>query len=132
MASEVDVYIHAPYLVNLASTNNRIRIPSRSLLSAHAEGAAAVGAKALIVHGGHVGKDNDAAVGIENWRKAMAYAKESGGFPLPVLVENTAGGDNHHGGIIAPQRQQGVQLDGGFGAPELRPRKERTPAAKSC
>ena len=94
VASEVDVYIHAPYLVNLASTNNRIRIPSRSLLSAHAEGAAAVGAKALIVHGGHVGKDNDAAVGIENWRKAMAYAKESGGFPLPVLVENTAGGDN--------------------------------------
>src|SRR4051812_9976243 len=56
LASDVDVYIHAPYIVNLASTNNRIRIPSRKLLATHAEAAAVVGAKALIVHGGHVGK----------------------------------------------------------------------------
>ena len=49
------VVVHSPYVVNLASTNNRIRIPSRKLLMAHSEGAAEIGAKGLIVHGGHVG-----------------------------------------------------------------------------
>ena len=93
-SAEVDVYIHAPYLVNVASLNNKIRIPSRKLLLAHAEAAADLGAKGVIVHGGHVDKGNDVATGFENWRKTFAYAKESGGFPLPVLIENTAGGDN--------------------------------------
>ncbi|MDQ1731897.1 MAG: deoxyribonuclease, partial [Pseudonocardiales bacterium] len=34
----------------------------------------------------------DPAVGIDNWRKAFAQAADSGGFPLPILIENTAGG----------------------------------------
>ena len=89
----IDVYIHAPYRINVASTNNRIRIPSRKLLLAHATGAAAVGARGLIVHGGHVDK-GDVAVGFDNWRKTFAYAAESGGFAVPLLIENTAGGDN--------------------------------------
>ncbi|HEX4728623.1 MAG TPA: deoxyribonuclease IV [Jatrophihabitans sp.] len=92
MASELTVYIHSPYVLNLATTNNRIRIPSRKLLSQHAAAAAAIGAKGLIVHGGHVGANDDPAVGIDNWRKAFAQAAESGGFPLPILIENTAGG----------------------------------------
>jgi deoxyribonuclease-4 len=93
LASDLDVYIHAPYIVNLASTNNRIRIPSRKLLDQHAEAAATVGAKGLIVHGGHVTKDDHPAVGFENWRKAFSVAQEKGGFPVQILVENTAGGD---------------------------------------
>ncbi|GAB2580469.1 deoxyribonuclease IV [Paractinoplanes abujensis] len=93
-ASEVDVYIHAPYIVNVASPNNRIRIPSRKLLVAHAKAAAELGAKGLIVHGGHVGKGEDLAAGFENWRKAFEYAENDGGLPLPILIENTAGGDN--------------------------------------
>jgi deoxyribonuclease-4 len=92
--SEVDIYIHAPYIVNVASPNNRIRIPSRKLLMAHAKAAAELGAKGLIVHGGHVGKDADLAAGFENWRKAFEYAESDGGLPLPILIENTAGGDN--------------------------------------
>jgi deoxyribonuclease IV len=92
--SEVDIYIHAPYIVNVASPNNRIRIPSRKLLMAHAQAAAELGAKGLIVHGGHVGKDADLAAGFENWRKAFEYAESDGGLPLPILIENTAGGDN--------------------------------------
>ena len=93
-AADVDLYVHAPYVINVATLNNRIRIPSRKLLLAHANAAAAVGAKGLIVHGGHVNAGQDVAVGFDNWRKTFAYAAESGGFPLPVLIENTAGGDN--------------------------------------
>jgi deoxyribonuclease-4 len=93
-AAEVDLYIHAPYVINVATLNNRIRIPSRKLLLGHDQAAAAVGAKGLIVHGGHVGKGDDLAVGFDNWRKTFAYAANAGGFATQVLIENTAGGDN--------------------------------------
>jgi deoxyribonuclease-4 len=91
-ASDLTVYVHSPYVLNLATTNNRIRIPSRKLLGQHAAAAAGIGAKGLIVHGGHVTGSDDPATGIENWRKAFAYQAEDGGFPLPILIENTAGG----------------------------------------
>jgi deoxyribonuclease-4 len=93
-ASEIDVFVHSPYVINVATLNNRIRIPSRKLLMAHAEAAAEIGARGVIVHGGHVNKGDDLAAGFENWRKTFAYAAESGGFAAPILIENTAGGDN--------------------------------------
>jgi deoxyribonuclease-4 len=86
----IDVYIHAPYVINVATTNNRIRIPSRKLLAQHAAAAALVGARALIVHGGHVLAADDPATGFGNWRKVF----ERSAFALPLLIENTAGGDN--------------------------------------
>jgi deoxyribonuclease IV len=93
-ASDLTVYIHAPYRINVATTNNRIRVPSRKLLAQHAEGAAALGAKAIIVHGGHLNEGDDPAIGFDNWRKTFAYAANDGGFACPVLIENTAGGTN--------------------------------------
>src|SRR3954454_13702088 len=86
----IDLYVHATYIVNVATTNNRIRIPSRKLLQQHVDAAASIGAKGLIVHGGHVNKDDDPAKGYDNWRKAV----EATDLKVPVLIENTAGGDN--------------------------------------
>jgi deoxyribonuclease IV len=86
----IDLYVHAPYRLNVATTNNRIRIPSRKLLQQHVDGAAELGAKALIVHGGHVLKSDDPEVGVDNWRKCAEMLDHK----LPVLIENTAGGDN--------------------------------------
>src|SRR6185312_16489406 len=57
-AAGVGLYVHAPYIVNVATTNNRIRIPSRKLLQQHVDAAASIGAKGLIVHGFYF---NDAA-----------------------------------------------------------------------
>jgi deoxyribonuclease-4 len=91
---DVMVVVHAPYVLNVATTNNRIRIPSRKLLGQHAAAAAAVAARAMVVHGGHVLAADDPATGVDNWRKTFARQAEEGGFPLPVLVENTAGGGN--------------------------------------
>ena len=88
-AADIDIYIHAPYVINVASPNNRIRIPSRKLLEQQLTAAAAVGAKALIVHGGHVTTGVDPEEGYDSWRKAI----ERIGRPLPMLIENTAGGD---------------------------------------
>jgi deoxyribonuclease-4 len=88
-AAGVRLYVHAPYVINVATTNNRIRIPSRKLLSQHVDAAAALGAAAVIVHGGHVAAGDDPAVGVENWRKTF----ERMDCKIPVLIENTAGGE---------------------------------------
>ena len=88
-AANLDIYIHAPYVINVATSNNRIRIPSRKLLDQQLKAAASIGAKGLIVHGGHVTAGVDFAEGLENWRKAVERIER----PLPMLIENTAGGD---------------------------------------
>ena len=88
-AAGIDIYIHAPYVINVATSNNRIRIPSRKLLDQQLKAAASVGAKGLIVHGGHVTAGVAAEDGLENWRKAVERIER----PLPMLIENTAGGD---------------------------------------
>jgi len=92
-AAGIDLYVHAPYIINVATTNNRIRIPSRKLLQQHMDAAAAIGAKGLIVHGGHVDRASDPELlekGFDNWRKAV----EATDLKIPLLIENTAGGDN--------------------------------------
>jgi deoxyribonuclease IV len=86
----LEVFVHAPYGINVASANNRIRIPSRKLLSQQLAAAAAVGAKGLIVHGGHVTGGIDEREGYANWRKAIERIER----PVPLLIENTAGGDH--------------------------------------
>ena len=89
-AADMVVYVHAPYGINLASPNNRIRIPSRKLLAETCKGAAAVGAAGVIVHGGHVTDGGDEEEGFTRWRKALDQLESE----VPVLLENTAGG-NH-------------------------------------
>ncbi len=88
-AAGIDAYVHSPYVINVASPNNRIRIPSRKLLEQQLAAAAAIGAKGLIVHGGYVTADTDPQDGYDSWRKAIERINR----PLPMLIENTAGGD---------------------------------------
>lgn len=89
-SAPLPLYVHAPYLINLASPNNRVRIPSRTILADTLEAAAAVGAAGVVVHGGHLGDGEDEAAGVERWRKALEAVPR----PVPILIENTAGGGN--------------------------------------
>ena len=89
-ASDLPVYVHAPFVMNPASPNPRVRHPSRKTIQQTCDGAAAIGAAGVVVHGGHVGDDTDPDVGVRNWRKAL----ESLDTDVPLLIENTAGGDN--------------------------------------
>ena len=86
---DLPFYVHAPYVINVASSNNKIRIPSRKILDNHAKAAASLGARGLVVHGGHVTKGEDPATGVDSWVKTVERME----LPLPVLIENTAGGD---------------------------------------
>src|SRR5690606_27319800 len=87
-AAGVGLYVHAPYVVNVATSNNRIRIPSRKLLQQTVDLAAEVGAPGVVVHGGHVLAKDDPEGGFDNWRKCVERLE----FRCPVLIENTAGG----------------------------------------
>jgi deoxyribonuclease-4 len=89
-ASGLPIYVHAPYLVNVVSPNNRIRVPSRRILQDTCDAAAAIGARAVIVHGGHVGDDSEIAAGFDRWRKAIELLESD----VPVYLENTAGGEH--------------------------------------
>jgi deoxyribonuclease IV len=89
-ASGVPIYVHAPYLVNLASPNPKIRVPSRRILQECCDAAVTVGARAVIVHGGHVTSDDDIEEGFERWVKGLAQLNTD----VPVYLENTAGGDH--------------------------------------
>ena len=87
--ASLPIYVHAPYLINVASANNRVRIPSRKILQDTCDVASAIDATAVIVHGGHA-DDNDMDAGFERWVKALASLKTD----VPVYLENTAGGDH--------------------------------------
>jgi deoxyribonuclease-4 len=87
--SDLPIYVHAPYLINVASANNRVRIPSRKILQDTCDAAADIAATAVIVHGGHV-DDDDLGAGFERWRKALDQLESA----VPVYLENTAGGDH--------------------------------------
>lgn len=89
-AAEVPVYVHAPYLVNIASGNNRVRHPSRKMLQETCDAAANIGAAAVVVHGGYCEPDEDPEHGITRWWKALDELETT----VPLLIENTAGGDN--------------------------------------
>lgn len=87
--ASLPIYVHAPYLINVASPNNRVRIPSRKILKDTLEASAAIGATAVIVHGGHA--EDGVEEGFIRWWKVF---DELGEPPVKILIENTAGGDN--------------------------------------
>jgi len=87
-ASELDVYVHAPYLINVCSPKPNIRHGSRKILTQTCEAAAAIGARAVIVHPGHAEDGIDA--GVARWNSTLERLSSD----VPVYLENTAGGDH--------------------------------------
>jgi deoxyribonuclease IV len=110
-ASKLPVYVHAPYLINVSSPNNRIRIPSRKILANTLERAGEIDAAGVIVHAGHAEDGIDR--GFIRWRKAL----EENESPVPILIENTAGGDNamaRHVDVLARLWDEIGDFDVGF------------------
>ena len=89
-ASGIPVYVHSPYIVNLASPDNKVRIPSRKVLQGSCDAATALGARAVIVHGGHVRSRDDLEEGFLRWKKGLDSLETD----MPIYLENTAGGEH--------------------------------------
>lgn len=108
----IALVVHAPYVINVATTNNRIRIPSRKMLQRQVDLAAEIDAIGVVVHGGHVTSGDDPEVGFDNWRKAVDQLEAA----VPIFVENTAGGDHSMARRlerIAPLWEAILTADGG-------------------
>jgi deoxyribonuclease-4 len=86
--SAVPVYVHAPYLINVCSPKPNVRYGSRKILQQTCDAASAVGAAAVVVHGGHA--EDDIAEGPGRWVRTLEMLETN----VKVLIENTAGGDN--------------------------------------
>jgi deoxyribonuclease IV len=109
--SPVPVYVHAPYLINVASPNNRVRIPSRKILTDTLDRAAEVGAAGVIVHAGHA--EDGIERGFIRWVKCFEEVEA----PVPILIENTAGGTNamgRHVEVLAELFEHLKGFDAGF------------------
>jgi deoxyribonuclease-4 len=87
--SGLALFVHAPYLVNPASLNPDVRAKSRVALEAQAAAAHAIGARGLIVHGGHPTGSGTIADGISGWLEVLDGWQGA----VPLLIENTAGGN---------------------------------------
>jgi deoxyribonuclease-4 len=86
--SELPVYVHAPYLINVCSPKNNIRYGSRKILQQTCDAAVEIGAAAIIVHAGHAEDGIDAGLG--RWPRTLELLETE----VTVLIENTAGGQN--------------------------------------
>ncbi len=87
-ASGIPVYVHAPYLINVCSPAPNRRYGGRKILQQTCEAAEAIGAAAVIVHGGHA--EDDVKQGFGRWARTLEQLKTT----VPVYIENTAGGKN--------------------------------------
>jgi deoxyribonuclease IV len=87
-ASPMDVFVHAPYLINVCSPKSNVRYGSRKILQQTCDAAAEIDAAAVIVHGGHA--EDDIAEGPGRWLRSLEMLETD----VKVLIENTAGGEN--------------------------------------
>jgi deoxyribonuclease-4 len=86
--TEIDIYVHAPYLINVCSPRNNVRYGSRKILQQTCEAAGAIGAAAVVVHPGHA--EDGIEAGIGRWPRTLDMLEAE----VPVLLENTAGGEH--------------------------------------
>jgi deoxyribonuclease IV len=86
--SPVDLYVHAPYLINVCSPKPNVRYGARKILQQTCKAAAAVGSAGVIVHAGHA--EDGIAEGVGRWTRSLEMLETE----VPVLIENTAGGEN--------------------------------------
>ncbi len=84
------VFLHAPYLINVASPDPEVRRRSAASLRATLATANAQGAAGVVVHGGHAGPDAPEGAGFARWAALLGRLEGD----VPLLIENTAGGSN--------------------------------------
>lgn len=94
------VTLHAPYLINLASPDPEMWRRSVAGLADQLVRAAALRAKAVVVHPGSRGK-MPLEWGLERVASGVRRALEVAAGPVQVWLENTAGGGGHLGGTLS-------------------------------
>ena len=89
LSSGLSIYVHAPYLVNPSSMNPEVRLKSIRCLKEQLNYVEKIGAKGLVVHGGHPTGSGSSKDAVNNWLEVLSALQ----MPVnKILIENTAGG----------------------------------------
>lgn len=94
------VFIHAPYLINLASPNSQTRSRSITNLSTQMRIAELIQAQGVIFHLGSGGKGVSRNNARENLIKAMRVVLENTPSQTWLIMENSAGGGQRIGNTV--------------------------------
>lgn len=84
-------YIHAPYLVNLASADNRIRYASITMLRQELERGSQLGVRGVMFHVGSCASQPSRAEGIQTAIKSLQKILDGYSGTCKLLLENAAG-----------------------------------------
>lgn len=85
-----DAYIHSPYLINLASENNRTRFGSIKILREELERGTQLGCKAMMFHPGSAGK-GERSVGLQKVVSSLNHILDGYDGTCQLLIEISAG-----------------------------------------
>lgn len=85
-----DYYIHTPYLINLASANERIRSSSVLMIKEELERGSVIGAKYIVTHLGST-KGSEKSEGFKKVTEALKQILEADNYSANLLIENSAG-----------------------------------------
>jgi len=95
--ADLPLYVHAPYLVNLASGSDEVRERSTAVLQATLDEATRVGALGVVVHAGQGGTDATTEQALTRFLGATLTLSS----PTPLLIENTCTGQVSLGRDVA-------------------------------
>lgn len=84
-------YIHAPYLINLASANNRLRHGSITMLKQELERGTQLGVTGVMFHTGSSASQPDRASAVVAAKKSLNAILEGYTGTCKLLIENAAG-----------------------------------------
>ncbi|MDP3725535.1 MAG: deoxyribonuclease IV [Nanoarchaeota archaeon] len=93
------VYLHASYLVNLASANKDIFEKSVKNLTAHLSVAEEIGAEGVIFHPGSAKGHAERKTALDQEARAMREVIKNVPGHAKLFMENTAGGGQKIGGV---------------------------------
>lgn len=85
-----NVYVHAPYYINLASKNNRVYYGSISAIRKNLEHASLLGAKYVMTHLGSSGNMTEKEI-LERMEESFAKIFDGYDGSTKLLIENSAG-----------------------------------------
>jgi deoxyribonuclease IV len=108
-------FVHAIYLLNLASQDRVLRNKSVRHLAEELRRAALVGAAGVVVHLGSVGARGRILPGVRRLSRSLCEVRERAENRVPLLLENGAGAGRTLGGEVGQLRE--ILDEAGAGEP---------------
>jgi len=105
-------FVHAIYLLNLASSSRTLRGRSLRHLAEELRRAELLGAAGVVFHLGSAGERGRVSAAVARLARSLVEARERAGNQVPLLLENSAGAGHTLGGTPAQMAEIIAQAPG--------------------